>query len=248
MLRRACRLSLDFATATKRHEIARLLEAYRGAVNFYVRSLWGTPGKLDGETLSRLDSSHTRLQSMQKDQALKQALSIVSSTRKSARALGVNPKQPNFKGMAILCLGVNIEQGRGSFDLVIRLSTLRKGERIVIPTKKTAVVNKWLAMPGAKIVAKSCALSEQAIIIFVELPDPPKRNFGEVIGVDVGMNKLLAVSNGTRIGEDWRSISARVRRCRPGSKGKTADADFVGARNIRYRAIAALGSVLSPGL
>ena len=40
MLRRACRVSLDFATATKRHEISRLLEAYRGAVNFYIRSLW----------------------------------------------------------------------------------------------------------------------------------------------------------------------------------------------------------------
>src|SRR6516165_8369052 len=40
MLRRACRVSLDFATATKRREIDRLLEAYRGAVNFYVRSLW----------------------------------------------------------------------------------------------------------------------------------------------------------------------------------------------------------------
>ena len=38
MLRRVCRLSLEFATAMKRHEIGRLLEAYRSAVNFYVRS------------------------------------------------------------------------------------------------------------------------------------------------------------------------------------------------------------------
>jgi hypothetical protein len=82
MLRRACRVSLDFATASKRRKIDRLLEAYRGAVNFYVRSLWRTPGKLDGETLARLPAERTRLQSMQKDQALRQALSIVSSTRK----------------------------------------------------------------------------------------------------------------------------------------------------------------------
>jgi putative transposase len=189
-----------------------------------------------------------------------------------------------------------------------------------------------------------------------ELPEPPKREVGEVIGADIGMNKLIATNDGARIGEDWRNISARVRRCRSGSKGKrrariardhyinravkqlpwldmkaigfedllnlkrgksksrgkgfrkaaapwayrrvrqrieclaaenrvlpiavdprgtsrtcpecgeedrrnrngemfrciacdhTSDADFVGARNIRYRAIAALGSVLSPGL
>ena len=54
MLRRACRLSSKLATATKRHEIARLLEAYRGGVNFYVGSLWQDPGALDQKTLARL--------------------------------------------------------------------------------------------------------------------------------------------------------------------------------------------------
>ena len=95
------RVSLDFATASKRRKIDRLLEAYRGAVNFYVRSLWRTPGKLDGETLARLPAERTLLQSRQKDQALKQALSIVSSTRKSAKVIGASPERPNFKGMAV---------------------------------------------------------------------------------------------------------------------------------------------------
>jgi hypothetical protein len=62
MLRRACRLSMEFATAKKRHEIGRLLEAYRGAVNFYVRSLWQHPGALDKRTLARLPAERTRLQ------------------------------------------------------------------------------------------------------------------------------------------------------------------------------------------
>jgi IS605 OrfB family transposase len=356
MLRRACRLSLDFATATKRHEIARLLEAYRGAVNFYVRSLWQAPGSLNGETLARLPAERTRLLSMHKDQALCQALSIVTSTRKSAKVLGVEPKCPQFKGAAILCHGVNIEAGHGSFDLVVRFSTLQRGQRITVPTRKTSVLNKWLAMPGARLVYKSCALSEKAIIVFVEVPEPETRRDGDVIGIDVGINKLLTTSEGRFIGTEWKQISNRVRRCRPGSKGKrrahiardhyinlmvkrlpwhrlsaigiedllnlkrgkskgrskgfrkaaapwtyrrvrqrieclapenrvrlvvvnpqgtsrtcpecdeedrrnrngetfrciacdhTSDADFVGARNIRYRAIAALGSILSPGL
>ena len=130
MLRRACRISLDFATASKRRKIDRLLEAYRGAV--YVRSLWRTPGQLDGETLARLPAEHKRLQSMQKDQALKQALSIVSSTRKSTKVIGASPERPKFKGMAVLCRGVTVMDGRKSFDLVIKLSTLRRGQRITI--------------------------------------------------------------------------------------------------------------------
>jgi hypothetical protein len=219
MLRRACRVSQEFATARKRQEIARLLEAYRGAVNFYVRSLWQAPGALDKRTLARLPAERTRLQSMHKDQALRQALSIVSSTRRSAKALAVPAQHPRFRGMAVLCHGVTIEPGRGSFDLVVRLSTLRPRERITIPTRKTKVLNKWLARPGARLV-QGCALSEKAIIVWVEFPEPQVREHGDVIGIDVGISKLIATSEEQTIGEDWRRISARVRRRRPGSKGK----------------------------
>ena len=78
MLRRACKVSQKFATAKKCHEIARLLEAYRGDVNFYIRSLWTLPGRLDGETLNRLPREYTRLQAFHKDQAL----AIVRSTKR----------------------------------------------------------------------------------------------------------------------------------------------------------------------
>lgn len=219
MLRRACRLSMEFATAKKRHEIARRLEAYRGAVNFYVRSLWQHPGALDKRTLARLPAERTRLQSMQKDQALRQALAMVSSTRRSAKALGVPAQCPHFKGMAVLCHGVTLEPGRGSFDRVVRLSTLRPRERITIPTRKTRVLNNWLSRPGARRV-QGCALSEKAIGVWVEFPQPQARESGDVIGIDVGISKLIATSEEQAIGTQWRQISARVRRRRPGSQGK----------------------------
>jgi Putative transposase DNA-binding domain len=219
MLRRACRLSMEFATAKKRHEIGRLLEAYRGAVNFYVRSLWPHPGALDKRTLARLPAERTRLQSMQKDQALRQALAMASSTRRSAKALGVPAQCPHFKGMAVLCHGVTLEPGRGSFDLVVRLSTLRPRERITIPTRQTRVLNTWLSRPGARLV-QGCALSEKAIVVWVEFPEPQARESGDVIGIDVGISKLIATSEAQAIGTQWRQISARVRRRRPGSQGK----------------------------
>ena len=89
---------MEFATAKKRHDIGRLLEAYRGAVSFYVRSLW--PGALDKRTLARLPAERTPLQSIQKDEVRGQALSMVSSTRRSAKALGVPAQRPHFRGMA----------------------------------------------------------------------------------------------------------------------------------------------------
>jgi len=102
---------------------------------------------------------------------------------------------------------------------VIRLSTLRARERIIIPTRKTRVLNKWLAMPGARIV-QGCALSKKSIVVWIEFPKPEARDRGDVIGIDVGITKLIATSEGQLIGRDWRDVSAQVRRRRPGSKGK----------------------------
>jgi IS605 OrfB family transposase len=63
-------------------------------------------------------------------------------------------------------------------------------------------------------------LSQKAIVVWVEFPRPQARDSGDVIGIDVGIGRLLATSDERAIGEDWRQISARVRRRRPGSKGK----------------------------
>ena len=127
-MRRACKVMLKFANARKRAAIVALLCRYRAAVNFYIRSLWETPGKLDAATLARLHV--TELSARYKSQALKQALEIVLATKKSAKALGKRAKCPVFRGSAILdAKFVSVEQGRGSFDLVVRLSSLIPGQR-----------------------------------------------------------------------------------------------------------------------
>jgi hypothetical protein len=78
-------------------------------------------------------------------------------------APGADAQRPRFTGMAGLCHGVTMEPGRKSFDLVVRLSTLRPRERITIATRKTRVLDKF-SMPGARMV-QGCALSEKAIVI-----------------------------------------------------------------------------------
>jgi hypothetical protein len=145
--------------------------------------------------------------------------SITGSGPPPAMALGADAQRPRFTGMAGLCHGVTIEPGRKSFDRVVRLSTLGPRARITIPTRKTRVLNKWLSMSGARMV-QGCAWSEKAIVIWVEFPQPQAREGGDVIGIDVGINKLIATSDARAIGQDWRQISARVRRRRRGSKGK----------------------------
>ena len=220
-MRRAVKVTLDFATRHKRQVISNLLEAYRGAVNFYIQSLWKTRGKLNADTLARLTT--TRLSERYKSQALKQALEIVVATKKSAKALRKAAGVPVFRGAAVLdAKFVSVESGQGSFDLIVRLSTLNKGARITIPTKRTAVINKWFALPLAKWL-QGCALSERGIILWVDLPTLPIRTTGSNIGIDVGVNKLIATSDGQNArfyGTTFKTIRDKVKRRKSGSNGK----------------------------
>jgi hypothetical protein len=118
-MRRAVKVSLKFATESKQRRIHALLESYRAAVNFYIKSLWETRGKLDKDTLARLPSYKTRLSERYKSQALKQALETIVATKKSAKALGKPCSIPVFTGSAILdSKFVSVEDGKGSFELV----------------------------------------------------------------------------------------------------------------------------------
>jgi IS605 OrfB family transposase len=219
-MRRACKITLQYSTQKKHRAIQALLEAYRGAVNFFIRSLWQTPGSLDKITLARLPDANTRLSNRYKAQALRQALGIVIATKKSARELGVPAGCPVFRGSAILdAKFIDIEIGKKSFDLVIRLSTLKRGKRITLPTRRTAMLNKWLNKPGSKLI-QGGALSDNQIILWIEAPDEPPKTEGVALGVDVGMCKLLATSNGEFYGTEFRAMRDKVKRCRSGSNGK----------------------------
>jgi len=209
---------LKFATRKKRRAVAALLQSYRAAVNFFLRSLWDHPGGLDAATLARL--GQTRLSQRYKSQALRQALEMVSATRKSAMVLGVEPSCPVFTGAAVLDgKFVLIEEGHGSFDLVVRLSRLKAGSRLTIPTRKTAILKKWLTKPLAKLV-QGCALSETGIILWVELPDLPPKEEGDILAVDIGVNKLVSDSEGNHYGTEFKAVRDRVRRRKPGSRGR----------------------------
>lgn len=217
---RACKVTLKFATENKRRQIRALLEAYRAAVNFYIKSLWKERGGLNKETLARLQ--RTRLSERFKSQALKQAIEIVVSTKKASKATKKPCSVPVFRGGAMLdAKMVNVEAGEKSFDLVIRLSTFNPGHRIDIPTRQTRVTNKWLGKPGAQFI-QGCELTENGIILWVEMPNQKVKTAdeGKVVGIDINANKLIVDSDGNVYGDGFQAYRDKVRRRRPGSKGK----------------------------
>ena len=216
-MQRACKVTTKFLTERKKKSLRALLQAYRGAVNFYISSLWTEPGKLDKSTLARLQD--TRLSERYKSNALKQALEIIVATKRSAKELGKTVSCPVFQGSAVLDNKyVSVEPGEKSFDLIIRISSLRKGHRLTLPTRKTKPINKWLSRDGKFV--QGCCLSETGIILWVEVKTQEPKISGEILGLDQGVNKLIADSAGNFYGQDFKALRDKIKRRVPGSKGK----------------------------
>jgi IS605 OrfB family transposase len=194
-----------------------LLDAYRGAVNFYIRSLWKIKGKLDKATLERM--RRTRLTNRYKANALRNALSIVISTRKACKVIKQWSAIPVFNGSAQLdAKFITIEPGKGSFDYVMKLSTLCPYKRISIPFNGNKALSKWLGFPGARLL-NAIQLRKDSFSLQIDIPDQPLKDTGEVLGVDIGVNKLLALSDGRFLGTEFKSIRDKMRRRKSGSKG-----------------------------
>lgn len=215
---RSIKLSLEFITAAKKQKIHALLEAYRAAVNFYIKSLWAKKGSLDKPTLARLEN--TRLSERYKSQALKQALEMVISTCKSAKELGVKATCPVFKGGAKLdAKFVSIMDGNNTFDIWLKLATLKKRHPIYLPTKATAVLRKWLAKDGAKLL-QGCLLHEDYLIVWVETPYQTLKTEGSINAIDLGETVLAVDAEKNFYGKQLQPILDKIRRRKQGSKGR----------------------------
>ena len=217
-MKRSVKVTTKFLTQKKQNAINALLQSYRSAVNFYIKSLWITPGKLDKETLSRLSKDKTRLSERYKSNALKQALEIVISTKKAAKVIKKYVSVPVYNGPLVLdAKFITIEEGKKSFDLIIKLSSLNKGNRITIPTRHTKMTRKWLSV--GKFI-QGASINEKGITLWVNVPDQDYKTEGTTLGIDIGYLKMLATSDNKFYGTEFSTIIKKISRRKPGSKGK----------------------------
>ena len=218
---KSIKISLKYITKSKRRKIQTIIKSYCSAVNHYIKKNWEVTGNLDKETYSTLKK--TRLTGRYRANALRQALNIINSTKKMIFITGNKANTPKFAGNPILDKKfITIEDGQKSFDLIIKLSTLSKGNRIILPARKTKQLNYWLSKPGAELL-QGCILSEDYIYLNIAVPIQPVAlcvSEKEVIGLDIGKNKLISDSNGNHFGTDFNKICTKINRRRSGSRGR----------------------------
>jgi len=216
-VQRSIKVSLGLTTAAKQRRLAALLREVRSCTQRYVDHLWSNPGRLDAATLNQVAGGS--LSYRHRSNCLKVALETISSTRKAAKATGVTASCPHVDGAVRLSsLVAKVEQGKGVFNYVLKVSGLTKGAPIIVPFKSHKRLNHWLEKPGAKLL-QGCTLGDGWAALWIEVADQQPQ-VGDVLGVDIGINKLLVDSNGDRYGTEIKAICARVRRCKPSSRGR----------------------------
>lgn len=68
------------------------------------------------------------------------------------------------------------------------------------------------------VLVQGCALSERGIVLWVALPDGEQRSEGRALGVDIGINKMIADSDGSFYGTEFKRLMQKVRSKKRGSK------------------------------
>lgn len=108
-----------------------------------------------------------------------------------------------------------------NFDLAVRLGSIF-GNRIslLLPTKKHALFNKHIA--NGYSVNSSVQLrridGKLYVNLFLEKETPKVKDTGKVIGIDVGIKKLMSTSDGEFFGRDIESKIQKLKRRKRDSK------------------------------
>jgi hypothetical protein len=243
-MQRSVKVSLAFATSAKRRRMTALLREVRGCTQRYINRLWGQPGRLDAATLNSVAGGG--LSYRHRSNCLKVALETVSATRKAARATGIEPSCPRVNGaIRLSSLVAKVESGKGVFDYVLKLSGLVSGSPLVIPFRGHKRLSHWLGKSGAKLL-QGCTLGDGWAALWIEVPDQQPKA-GITLGVDIGINKLLVDSDGNKYGTEVKAVCARVRRCKPKSKGRIrasrARKDYINlaVKRLPWAALGVLG-------
>ncbi len=86
-----------------------------------------------------------------------------------------------------------------AFDLLVRLASLGQKKSVTLLLHKHRQLNRWLS---EGTLCKTVTVYADRIQFSFEVDTGPKKIEGEILGVDIGMNKLLATTQRKFYGED----------------------------------------------
>jgi len=215
---RSSKFYFQYQTDKKTAEIKKICQEYNRLVNEYIPLFWNNDAEFNTATVHAIDSF---LSSRYKSNACKQAYETCKSIWQQPEWQKENSSQPNFNGEMILdakFVEINLDKPN-NFDLWIRIATSVKYKRIELPCKRHRQFNKWLEKGKLKqAIAIKEINGKIRFRLFIDIPDKSVKQTGDVVGLDVGKNKIYYMSDGQREPGIIKNIIDKVHRRKYGSK------------------------------
>lgn len=214
-MKRTLKFSLNLANVSKIQALKDLSEEYKKAVNYYLQILSSTRQYILSE--EEVKSFNSSLSYRYKQCANRQAIKIWKSWRRNKKKGNL----PEFDGSLILdSRFIEMEKAKNStFDYWVKISTLNKGKRILIPVKSYDYANQyfdsWKLVNGGRIKLEN---NKWFLLLTFEKETPSKKNKGKAIGVDIGIKKLIITSEGKVYGKEIEPLMDKIQRKEQGSK------------------------------
>ncbi len=233
-IKRSSKSTVKFATGEKREVLNGILDEYARAANFFIDYFWEHPEiRSENQITSEIyKMPETWFSARMRQCAAREALSMVlgakeTPKRKSGTELEVGellgeeifsePVKPvhNGKKMTLSSQIVKIEAGRNSFDIWLVLSSVGNEIKLYIPVRKHRQFIRWekLGKMGSSVV-----IHRKYVQFSFEIETGEKKTEGKIVGIDAGINHLMATSDRQLFGSDVKPLISKIKRKRQGSK------------------------------
>lgn len=211
-MKRSLKFSLNFANKGKQKAFEELRFEYIKIVNLFLTNLFDKTDLSE----SYLKSLDTTLSYRYRQCAKRQAFKIFKSWCRNKKK-GEKPILKN--SMVFDERFIEVQKGKNSFDYWIKISTLEKGHPILTPIKSYNYANQyfesWNLVKGGRFIKNEKGWS---LILTFEKDTPIKKKSGKVVGIDIGIKKLMMDSEGNQYGENIESLMNKIQRNKQGSK------------------------------
>lgn len=212
---RSSKTTLKFITAKKRTILNEVMDEYSLVTNTFIELFWESTYERKDLTKDVTNIPESWLSARMRQCAAREALGMVQGAKEAASTLEVDPIKPIHSGrkMTLSAQCVTIEDDVNTFDLWITLSSIGNGIKINIPLKKHFHMNKFAAWKRSTTVV----IHRQYVQFSFELETGPKVAQGDKVGLDVGINHLIATSKGELLGSEVKELIATIKRKQQGS-------------------------------
>lgn len=202
---------MKFTTDAKLTKLKEVLSEYSNVVNFFIDKFFDNPPKKSQLLKAIVNLPTTWLSARLRKVAAREALDMIASIKE--RGLTTKPHHYG-KSMSVSSTIANLQTSKNTFDCWLHLASMGNGTVIDLPIKMHKHFH-GLKERGRRL--ESYIIKPDCVQFCFKIETGAKKEDGQIIGVDTGINALATCSNGQQFGRDIKGIIEKIKRKQHGS-------------------------------